>query len=106
MVRKNSFRVCKMGDETGVAFDLRPDGSAIVRLDPATVRVLVREAKSSRKAPAALVSALLRDALEDAADRRDARRTLARVKSGAEATVPWRKVKAELKQLAQDVDRH
>ena len=95
-----------MTDHTDVAFDLRSDGSAIVRLDPVTVSVLVKEAKTSRKAPAALVSALLRDALEDAADLRDARRTLARVKSGAEAMVPWRKVKAEPKQLARDIDRH
>lgn len=51
--------------------------------------------KTSRKAPAALVAALLRDALEDAADFRDAKRTLARVKSGVEKAIPWRKVKAD-----------
>ena len=85
-----------MSSETGIAFDVRSDGSAMVRLDPATVSELVKEARTSRTAPAVLVAALLRDALEDAADLRDAKRTLARVKSGVEKTIPWRKVKADL----------
>lgn len=77
-------------------FQVRADGTAFILLDPATVRVLIDQARTSKKAPAALAAKLLQEALEDATDLRDARRTLARIKSGEEKTTPWRKVKANL----------
>ena len=77
-------------------FQVRADGTALILLDPATVRVLVDQARAAKKAPAALAAKLLQEALEDAVDLRDARRTLARIQSGAEKTTPWRKVKADL----------
>lgn len=63
------------------------DGTATILLDPATVTVLVREAKTSRKTPAALAAAVLREALEDLADARDARRVLADIKAGREKVI-------------------
>ena len=63
------------------------DGSATLVLDPATVTVLVREAKTIRKSAATLAVTALREALEDMADARDARRVLARIKSGREKTL-------------------
>lgn len=85
-----------MGARDVSNFQMRADGAAFVLLDPATVRVLVDQARTSRKSPAILAAKLLQDALDDAADVRDARRTLARIKSGEEKTTPWRKVKADL----------
>lgn len=75
---------------------IHPDGTASIKLDALTVGVLVSEAKTCRKPAGELAALLLREALEDARDLRDARRVLARVKSGKEATVPWSQVKAEL----------
>ena len=72
------------------------DGTATIKLDALTVGVLVSEAKTCRKPAGELAALLLREALEDARDLRDARRVLTRVKSGKETTVPWRQVKAEL----------
>ena len=66
---------------------VRNDGSATLILDPATVTVLVREAKTTRKSPASLAVTALREALQDMADARDAKRVLARIKSGREKTV-------------------
>ena len=63
------------------------DGTATILLDPATVTVLVREAKTSRKPPAALAAIVLREALEDLADARDARRVLADIKAGREKVI-------------------
>ena len=77
-------------------FQMRADGTAFMLLDPVTARMLVDLARTSKKSPATLVIKLLKDALEDAADLRDAHRTLSRIKSGKEKTTPWRKVKAGL----------
>lgn len=66
---------------------LNNDGTASILLDPVTVNVLVREAKTSRKSPAALAVAILREALEDAIDARDARRTMVRIKAGREKVI-------------------
>ena len=77
-------------------FQVRADGTAMLLLDPATVRVLVDEARARKKNPAALGVAMMRDALEDAIDLRDAKRVMARIRAGKEKTTPWRKVKAGL----------
>ncbi len=66
---------------------IRADGTASIELDAATVRVLVRQAKTSRKPAAALATSLLREALEDATDLRDARRTLSQINTGKQKTV-------------------
>jgi predicted DNA-binding protein len=73
--------------ETLKNLSIRADGTASIELDAATVRVLVKQAKTARKPAATLAASLLRDALEDAIDLRDARRVLARVKAGTEKTV-------------------
>lgn len=72
---------------SSTVFNLQADGAAYLRLDPVTVRVLVDEARARKKTPAALAVAMMRDALEDAIDLRDAKRVMARVKSGREKTV-------------------
>ena len=77
-------------------FQVRADGTALILLDPATVRVLVDEARARKKNPAAFGVAMMREALEDAIDLRDAKRVMARIKAGKETTTPWRKVKADL----------
>lgn len=66
---------------------LNDDGTASILLDPVTVNVLIREAKTSRKSPAALATKILREALEDAVDARDARRILADIKAGREKVI-------------------
>ena len=76
-----------MGSESTKEIQVNSDGSATILLDAATVTVLVREAKTIRKSPTALAVTALREALEDMADARDARRVLARIKSGREKTV-------------------
>ena len=73
--------------ETFKNLSIRADGTASIDLDAATVRVLVKQAKTARKPAAALAASLLRDALEDAIDLRDARRVLSRVNAGTEKTV-------------------
>ena len=73
--------------ETLKNLSIRADGTASIDLDAATVRVLVKQAKTARKPPAVLAASLLRDALEDAIDLRDARRVLSRVNAGTEKTV-------------------
>ena len=77
-------------------FQVRADGTALILLDPATVRVLVDEARARKKNPAAFGVAMMREALDDAIDLRDAKRIMARIKAGKEKTTPWRKVKADL----------
>ena len=72
---------------SSTVFNLQADGAAYLRLDPGTVRVLVDEARARKKTPAALAAAMMRDALEDAIDLRDAKRVMERVKSGKEKTV-------------------
>ena len=67
--------------------NLRADGTASFDLDAATVRVLVKQARTARKPAAVLAASLLRDALEDAIDLRDARCVLSRVNAGTEKTV-------------------
>ena len=62
-------------------------GDSARQQQTATVRVLVKQAKTARKPAAVLAASLLRDALEDAIDLRDARRVLARVNAGTEKTV-------------------
>ena len=69
------------------ALQVNIDGTATILLDPATVTFLVREAKTSRKSPAALAAIVLREALEDLADARDARRVLADIKAGREKVI-------------------
>lgn len=69
------------------ALRVNNDGTATILLDSATVTELVREAKISRKSPAALACAVLREALEDLADARDARRVLAAIKAGREKVI-------------------
>ena len=76
-----------MGGESTKDIQVNSDGSATILLDAATVSVLVREAKTTRKSPTALAVTALREALEDMADARDARRVLARIKSGREKTL-------------------
>ena len=73
--------------EASKNLSIRADGTACIDLDAATVRALVKQAKTSRKPAAALAASLLRDALEDAIDLRDARRVLSRVNAGTEKTV-------------------
>jgi len=73
--------------ETSKSLSVRADGTASIDLDAATVRILLKQAKSVRKPAAALAATLLREALEDAIDLRDARRVLLRVKAGTEKTV-------------------
>ena len=75
------------GGESTTDIQVNSDGSATILLDAATVTVLVREAKTTRKSPTALAVTALREALEDMADARDARRVLARIKSGREKTL-------------------
>lgn len=77
-------------------FQVRPDGTALILLDPATVRVLVEEAKARRKNPAVFGVAMMREALEDAIDLRDAKRVMARIKAGKEKATLWPKVKTDL----------
>ncbi len=72
---------------TTQSLQLNNDGTATILLDPATVTVLVREAKTLRKTPAALAAKVLREALEDLADARDARRVLANIKAGREKVI-------------------
>ena len=69
------------------ALQVNNDGTATFLLDPATVTVLVREAKASREAPAAIAAALLREALEYLADARDARRVVTNIKAGREKVI-------------------
>ena len=73
--------------ETFKNLSIRADGTASIDLDAATVRALIKQAKTSRKPAAALAVSLLRDALEDAIDLRDAHRVLSRVNVGTEKTV-------------------
>ena len=76
------------GVETSKNLSIRADGTASIDLDADTVRVLVKQAKTARKPAAVLAASLLREALEDAIDLRDARRrVLARVNAGTEKTV-------------------
>lgn len=77
-------------------FQVRADGTALILLDPGTVRVLVDEARARKKSPAAFGVAMMREALEGAIDLRDAKRVMARIKAGKEKTTPWRKVKSDL----------
>ena len=51
------------------------------------MHALIKQAKTSRKPAAALAASLLREALENAIDLRDARRVLSRVNAGTEKTV-------------------
>ncbi len=66
-----------MGDSAGSAnFDVRPDGTAYVRLDPATARVLAAEARASKKGP----SQLIKQAIDAWREREFDRKALARLK--------------------------
>ena len=78
--------------ETFKNLSIRADGTASIDLDAATVRALIKQAKTSRKPAAALAASLLRDVLEDAIDLRDARRVLSRVNTGTEKTVSTEEV--------------
>ena len=73
--------------EASKNLSIRADGTASIDLDAATVRALIKQAKTSRKPAAALAASLLREALENAIDLRDARRVLSRVNAGTEKTV-------------------
>ena len=73
--------------ESPKALSVRADGTATIDLDAATVRVLLKQARTARQPAAQLATSLLRDALEDAIDLRDARRVLSRIDAGKEMTV-------------------
>ena len=87
---------CNLSASQISKLQVRADGTALMLLDPVTVRVLVDQARASKKNPAALAVKMLKDALENATYLRDARRTLSRIKSGKEKTTPWRKSKVVL----------
>ncbi len=75
------------GGSSTKGLQVNSDGKATILLDPVTVQVLIREAKNSRKSVATFAVATLREAIEDMADAREARRILARIKAGREKTV-------------------
>ena len=66
-----------MGGTTGSAnFDVQADGTAYVRLDPVTVRLLEDASRASKKGPAQLI----KQAIEDWREREFDRKALARIK--------------------------
>lgn len=66
-----------MGSNTGSAnFDVQADGTAYVRLDPVTARVLAAEARASKKGP----SQLIRQAIDAWREREFDRKALARIR--------------------------
>lgn len=89
MLHRGFFGAFDMGSGGGSTkgVEVNSDGTATILLDPLTVQVLMREAKSSRKSMATFAVATLREAMEDMADAREARRILARIKAGREKTV-------------------
>ena len=76
--------------------DVQSDGTAYVRLDPVTVRVLVDEARASKKGPAELIKQAIDDWRERAADKRTLARLKKRGPTNPADAVPWQKVKKDL----------
>ena len=76
--------------------DVQSDGTAYVRLDPVTVRVLVDEARTNKKVPAQLI----RQAIDDWREREFDRKALARLRKRGPTNpadaVPWQQVKKDL----------
>ncbi len=76
--------------------DIQADGTALVRIDPVTARVLADAARASKKGPAELI----KEAIDDWREREFDRKALARIKKRGPTNpadgIPWSKVKKDL----------
>ncbi len=86
-----------MGSSTGNAkFDVQADGTAYVRLDPDTVRVLADASRTSKKGPAQLIKQAIDAWREREFDRKAIARLKKRGPTNPADAVPWQQVKKDL----------